>query len=380
MRTTLDAKKIVFFHEFKERYIVPDGHFALEIVSKAHTTAAEITELSKKVLQSATTLMKEARWMNKLYTEGVRFDYSNTSLLCRIDLLITDIDMRFKSDAMSEHVRRLRRITHNRCIHCASFSHESADHHLSLGIFHVPGDPTPYVYSTPSTKNDVMSQGTPDMGNKGTDKKEQPMPQSITSATVSTSTCLSQLPIPLPSPSPPTMSMPLMAAPASPKSTSFLWTLPTCSPTSTSPPQATYHWVCSLRMSTSGRRSTYSSKRNGSASRQSSRLLSSSTPTMPRSRSSMTSPTSSTTDHGELSHGDHHRPGLSPSSSLSPSPRRIHPLPMKPMVFKINATRYHPQIHCCRTHQTFDTHADFIDDDHDDIVSIFGEEVLHNID
>ena len=52
MRATLDARKIVFFHEFKERYIVPDGHFALEIISKAHTTAAEITELSKKVLQS----------------------------------------------------------------------------------------------------------------------------------------------------------------------------------------------------------------------------------------------------------------------------------------------------------------------------------------
>ena len=27
-----------------------------------------------------------------------------------------------------------------------------------------------------------------------------------------------------------------------------------------------------------------------------------------------------------------------------------------------------------------DTYADFIDDDHDDIISIFGEEVLHNID
>ena len=76
MRATPDAKKIVFFHKFKERYIVPDGHFALEIVSKAHATAAEITELSKKVLQSTTTLTKEARWMNKLYTEGVRFDYS----------------------------------------------------------------------------------------------------------------------------------------------------------------------------------------------------------------------------------------------------------------------------------------------------------------
>ena len=28
----------------------------------------------------------------------------------------------------------------------------------------------------------------------------------------------------------------------------------------------------------------------------------------------------------------------------------------------------------------YDNHADFINDDHDDIVSIFGEEVLHNID
>ncbi|KAF8647186.1 hypothetical protein AX14_009024 [Amanita brunnescens Koide BX004] len=55
MRVTPDAKKIVFLHEFKEHFIVPDGHFALEIVSKAHATAAEITELSKKVLQSVTT-------------------------------------------------------------------------------------------------------------------------------------------------------------------------------------------------------------------------------------------------------------------------------------------------------------------------------------
>ena len=212
MRATPDTKKIVFFHEFKECYIVPDGHFALEIVSKAHTTAAEITELSKKVLQSATTLMKEARWTNKLYAEGVRFDYSDTSLLRRIDLLITDINTRFQRDAMPEHVRHLRRTTRNRCIHCAAFTHESADHHLSLGIFHVPGNPNPYVHGTPSTKNDVMSQGTPDMGIEGTDKKEQPMPQSVTPTAVNTLTCLSQCPIPLLSPSPPMTSTPLTAA------------------------------------------------------------------------------------------------------------------------------------------------------------------------
>ena len=253
MRVTPDAKKIIFFHEFKECFIVLDGHFALEIVSKAHTTAAEITKLSKKVLQSVTTLTKEARWTNKLYTEGVRFDYSDMSLLCRINSLITKIDTRFKSDAMSQHVCCLRRITRNRCIHCASFSHESADHHLSLGIFHVPGDPHPYIYSTPSTKNDLMSQGTPDMGIEGTDKKEQPTPQDVTSTTVSTSTRPSLLPIPLPSPSPPTMSTPLMAAPTSLRSTNSSWTLPTCSPTSTSLPQATFHRVCSLQMNTSGR-------------------------------------------------------------------------------------------------------------------------------
>ncbi|KAF8641356.1 hypothetical protein AX14_009909 [Amanita brunnescens Koide BX004] len=73
-------------------------------------------------------------------------------------------------------------------------------------------------------KNDVMSQGTPDMGIEGTDKKEQPTPQSVTPAVVNTSTCLSQLPIPLLSPSPPTTSTPLMATPASLRSTSFLWT------------------------------------------------------------------------------------------------------------------------------------------------------------
>ena len=380
MRATPDAKKIIFFHEFKERYIVLDGHFTLEIVSKAHATAAEITKLSKKVLQSATTLTKGARWTNKLYTEGVRSDYSDTSLLRRIDLLITEIDTCFKSNAMSEHVRHLRRITHNRCIHCTSFSHESVDHHLSLGIFHVPGNPHPYIYSTPSMKNDVTSQGTPDMGIEGTDKKEQPAPQSITSTTVNTLTCPSQLPIPLPSPSPPTTSTPLTATPASPKSINSSRTLPTCNPTSASLLQATFHQVRSLRMNMSGRRSAYSSKRNRNTSRPSSRLSISSTPMTPRLKSSTTSPASSTMDHGEPSHGDHHCPGPSPSNSPSPLPHQIHPLPMKPTVSKINATRYCPQVHRCHTHQTFDTHIDFIDDDHDDILSIFGEEVLHNID
>ena len=345
MRATPDAKKIIFHHKFKERFIVPDGHFALEIVSKAHTTTAEITKLSKKVLQNVTTLTKEARWTNKLYTKGVRFDYSDTSLLRHIDSLITEIDTHFKNDAMSEHVCCLRRITHNRCIHCTSFSHESADHHLSLGIFHVPGNPHPYIYSTPSTKSDVTSQGTPDMGIEGTDKKEQPTPQSITPTVVNISTCPSQLPIPLPSPSPPMTSMLLMAALTSPRSINSSWTLPTCSPMSTSPPQATYHWVCSLQTTMSTRQSMRSSKRNGSASPQLSKLSISSTPMTLRLRSSMMSPISSTTDHGEALHGDHLHPG-------------IHPLPMKPMVSKINATRYCPQVHRCHAHQTFDDHTD----------------------
>jgi hypothetical protein len=38
MRATPEAKKIVFLHKFKEHFIVPDGHFTLEIISKAHTT------------------------------------------------------------------------------------------------------------------------------------------------------------------------------------------------------------------------------------------------------------------------------------------------------------------------------------------------------
>ena len=218
------------------------------------------------------------------------------------------------------------------------------------------------------------------MGIKGTDKKEQPTPQSVTSTVVSTPTCLSQLPIPLPSPSPPMTSMLLTATPASPKSTSSAQIFSTCSPTSTSPPQATFHRVRSLRTTTSTRRSAHSSKRNGNASQPSSRLLISSTPMTPRSRSSTTSPASSTTDHGEPSHGDHHRPGSSPNSNHSPLLHRIHPLPMKPTVSKINATRYRPQVHRRRAHQTHDDHADFIDDDHDDIISIFREEVLHNID
>ncbi|KAF8671728.1 hypothetical protein AX14_005665 [Amanita brunnescens Koide BX004] len=78
LKTRDPDTKIVFLHEFKECFIVPDGHFTLEIVSKAHATAAEITELSKKVLlQSITTLTKEARWTNKLYTKGARFNYSD---------------------------------------------------------------------------------------------------------------------------------------------------------------------------------------------------------------------------------------------------------------------------------------------------------------
>jgi hypothetical protein len=43
IRATPDAKKIVFLHEFKECYIVLDGHFTLEIVSKAHATAVKVT-------------------------------------------------------------------------------------------------------------------------------------------------------------------------------------------------------------------------------------------------------------------------------------------------------------------------------------------------
>ena len=109
---------------------------------------------------------------------------------------------------MSEHVRRLRRITRNRCIHCAAFTHESADHHLSLGIFHVPGDPTPYVYSTAPKKNDAAPQGTLDLGNNGTDKKEQPTPQDVTPTTVNTLTWPSPLPILLLSHSPASARLP----------------------------------------------------------------------------------------------------------------------------------------------------------------------------
>ena len=53
---------------------------------------------------------------------------------------------------------------------------------------------------------------------------------------------------------------------------------------------------------------------------------------------------------------------------------------MKPKVSKISATRYRPQVHRRHAHQMYDNHADYIDNDHDDIISIFGEEVLHNID
>src|SRR5580700_9364359 len=80
---------------------------------------------------------------------------------------------------------------------------------------------------------------------------------------VNTSTCLSQRPIPLPSPSPPTMSTPLTAAPASPKSTSSAQIFSTCSHTPASPPQATFHRVRSLRTTTSARPSARSSRRNG---------------------------------------------------------------------------------------------------------------------
>ena len=234
--------------------------------------------------------MKEARWTNKLYTKGARFDYSDTSLLHRIDLLITEINTHFKNDAMSEQIQCLRRTTHNQCIHCASFSHESADHHLSLGIFHVPGNPTPYVHSTPSKTNDVMSQGTPDMGNNGTDKKEQPMPQDITPTIVNASTWPSSLQTLLPSHSLPTMSMPSMAAPTSLRFTNSSQILPTCSPTSASLLHATYQQVCSLQATMNGQQSTHSLRRNGNTSRPLSRLSISSTPMTLRLRSSTTSP------------------------------------------------------------------------------------------
>ena len=74
--------KIIFSHQFKEQHIVPDRHYALEIVSKAHATTVKITELSKNVLKSITTLTGEARWTDKLYSNGARFDYSDTHLLC----------------------------------------------------------------------------------------------------------------------------------------------------------------------------------------------------------------------------------------------------------------------------------------------------------
>ena len=153
-----------------------------------------------------------------------------------------------------------------------SLSHKSVDHHLSLGIFHVPGNPTPYVYSTPSKTNDVMSQGTPDLGNDGTDKKEQPTPQDVTPTIVNTLTWPSPLPIPLLSRSPPTMFTPSMAAPTSPRFTNSSRTLPTCSPMSTSPPQATDHWVHSLQTTMNGQWSTHLLRRNGSTSRPSRRL------------------------------------------------------------------------------------------------------------
>ena len=104
--------KIIFSHQLKECHIVPDGHIALEIVSKAHATAVEITELSKKVLKSITTLTREARWMDKLYSNGERFD-SNMPLLHHIKTLITEIDMCFRNNAMSEHIHHLRRTTCN---------------------------------------------------------------------------------------------------------------------------------------------------------------------------------------------------------------------------------------------------------------------------
>ena len=86
-------------------------------------------------------------------------------------------------------------------------------------------------------------------------------------------------------------------------------------------------------------------------------------------------------DPGEPLHGDCLHPGLSPNNNHSPSPcHLIHPLPMKLMVSKINTTRYRLQVHRRHAHQTDDNHADFIDDDHNDIGTIFGEEVYNNID
>ena len=115
--------KIILSHQFKEHHVISDGHYALEIVSKAHETAAEVTELSKKVLKSVTTLTREARWTDKLYSDGERFNYSDMPLLCCIDMLITEIDMHFKRNAMSNYVQHLKQVTQNQCIHCTLLSH-----------------------------------------------------------------------------------------------------------------------------------------------------------------------------------------------------------------------------------------------------------------
>ena len=97
------------------------------------------------------------------------------------------------------------------------------------------------------------------------------------------------------------------------------------------------------------------------------------------------SPGSSMMEPGEPSHGDHLHPGPLPNNNHSKSPHLIHPLQKKLMVLKISATHYQLQVHCCCTHQTDNDSVDYIDNDslyndHNNVGTIFGEEVYNNID
>ena len=120
----------------------------------------------------------------------------------------------------AKHVWNLRYTVRNQCIHCNLTSHESGNHHLSLGIFYVPGDP-PHIHCLAPKENDIATMGTPDLGNSVSDKKEQSMTQNKhpTTEYLCNGNQVARLPCLLPM-----TSMPSMATPASSRFTTSSWT------------------------------------------------------------------------------------------------------------------------------------------------------------
>ena len=144
-------------------------------------------------------LQSEEIKKHQLQVNGARFNYTHPRLMRKLDTLIAEIDAWFHRNSMAKHVWNLRYTVRNQCIHCNLTSHESGNHHLSLGIFYVPGDP-PHIHCLAPKENDIATMGTPDLGNSVSDKKEQSMTQNKhpTTEYLCNGNQVAQLPPPLP--------------------------------------------------------------------------------------------------------------------------------------------------------------------------------------